>query len=72
MYAYLKLKIPGPNGVITISVDFELAQKCDMACFALAEAYITAAELEEFRKMANLDGIMLSKKTKSDSAFKPN
>ena len=37
-YTYLKLKIPGPKGVITIGSSFEHAYECDVDCVERAEA----------------------------------
>jgi hypothetical protein len=53
-YTYLKMKMPGPKGVITIGPSFEHAYECDIECVeraeALAEDEALAADLE---KMAN-------------------
>ena len=37
-YTYLKLKMPGPKGVITIGSSFEHAYECDIECVERAEA----------------------------------
>jgi len=37
-YTYLKMKMPGPKGVITIGSSFEHAYKCDIECVEHAEA----------------------------------
>jgi len=37
-YTYLKMKMPGPKGVITIGPSFEHAYKCDVECVERAEA----------------------------------
>jgi hypothetical protein len=37
-YTYLKLKIPGPNGVITVSLTYKHAFECDVECVEYAEA----------------------------------
>ena len=37
-YTYLKLKMPGPKGVITIGSSFEHAYECDVECVEHAEA----------------------------------
>jgi hypothetical protein len=49
-YTYLKLKMPGPNGVITVSPTYRHAYECDMECVEYAEALI--ANLESFSKEA--------------------
>jgi rhamnose utilization protein RhaD (predicted bifunctional aldolase and dehydrogenase) len=40
----LKLKMPGPNGVITVGSTYRHAYECDMECVEYAEALI--ADLE--------------------------
>ena len=37
-YTYLKMKMPGPKGVITIGSSFEHAYECDVECVEHAEA----------------------------------
>jgi hypothetical protein len=43
-YTYLKLKMSGPNGVITIGSTYRHAYECNMECVEYAEALI--ADLE--------------------------
>jgi len=44
-YTYLKLKMPGPNGVITFSSSFEHAYECDVECIEYGEAVESSTEL---------------------------
>ena len=44
-YTYLKLKMPGPNGVITIESTYEHAYDCDVECIEYAEAIVEAETL---------------------------
>jgi hypothetical protein len=37
-YTYLKLKMPGPNGTITVGSTYRHAYECDMECVEYAEA----------------------------------
>jgi hypothetical protein len=37
-YTYLKIKMPGPNGVITVGSTYRHAYECDMECVEYAEA----------------------------------
>jgi hypothetical protein len=37
-YTYLKLKIPGPKGVITVGPTYRHAYECDVECVEYAEA----------------------------------
>jgi hypothetical protein len=39
-YTYLKLKIPGPNGVITVGSTYRHAYECDAECVEYAEAIV--------------------------------
>ena len=38
-YAYLKLKMPGPHGVITISGSFVSSDRCDKEFHKISEAF---------------------------------
>jgi hypothetical protein len=55
-YTYLKMKMPGPNGIITVGSSIEHAFDCDVECvehveaLALDEALVTTLE-----KMVNED-----------------
>ena len=44
-YTYLKLKMPGPKGVITVSSSYEHAYECDVECVEYGEAIESSAEL---------------------------
>jgi hypothetical protein len=44
-YTYLKLKIPGPKGIITVGPTYQCAYKCDAECFQFAEAIIRSENL---------------------------
>jgi hypothetical protein len=53
-YTYLKLKMSGPNGVITVGSTYRHAYECDMECVeyaeALAESEALIADLESLSK----------------------
>ncbi|XP_066311191.1 uncharacterized protein [Miscanthus floridulus] len=49
-YTYLKLKMPGSSGIITIESTYEHAYDCDVECVEYAEALAEAKTL-----IANLD-----------------
>jgi hypothetical protein len=53
-YTYLKLKMSGPNGVITVGPTYRHAFECDMECVeyaeALAESESLIADLESLSK----------------------
>ncbi|XP_066324006.1 uncharacterized protein [Miscanthus floridulus] len=44
-YTYLKLKMPGPRGVITIGTSFQRAYKCEVKCYGHATAIVASREL---------------------------
>ena len=55
-HTYLKLKMSGPNGVITVGSTYRHAYECDMGCMeyaeALAESEALIADLERLSKEA--------------------
>ena len=48
-YTYLKLKMPGLRGVITISTSFQRAYECEVECCGHASAVIASEELATLR-----------------------
>jgi hypothetical protein len=55
-YTYLKLKMPSPNGIITVGPTYRHAYECDVECVeyaeALAESEALIADLERPSKEA--------------------
>jgi hypothetical protein len=55
-YTYLKLKMPGPNGVITVGTTYRHTYECDVECVEYAEALAKSealiADLESISKEA--------------------
>ena len=51
---YLKMKMPGPNGIITISGDYKRALECASAGSCLAESLIIAAEKKKIHEVVAL------------------
>ena len=49
--AYLKMKMPGPKGIITISGDYKKAMQCASAGSSLAESLVIAAEKKQLQKV---------------------
>jgi hypothetical protein len=41
-YTYLKLKMPGPNGTITVGSTYHHTYECDVECMEYAEAIAKA------------------------------
>jgi hypothetical protein len=55
-YTYLKMKMPGPNGVITMGSSIEHAFNCDVKCVEHAEALaLDEALVTNLEKMVNED-----------------
>ena len=70
----MKLKMPGPNGIITLASAPDIALRAEnktdaLAIEALSEA-LAAEELTALRSMVNRDDVVLDKRSKS-SSFKP-
>ena len=73
-YGYMQLKMPGPNGTITLASDPDIALRAEnktaaLALEALSEA-LAAEELTVLRSMVNRDDVILDRRSKSTS-FKP-
>ena len=68
-YTYLKLKMPGPNGAITVGSTFLHANTCDHEHYELATAIINSAELPQLGESSTL--IVPKYKPTSSTAFHP-
>ena len=64
-YTYLKLKMPGPNGVITVSNAFSHAFMCDHEHFELATTVINSSELLRLGESSTLAVLDYNKPTSS-------
>ena len=49
-YTYLKLKMLGPHGVITIDTSFQRAYECEVECCDHASAVVATKELATLRE----------------------
>ncbi|XP_066354937.1 uncharacterized protein [Miscanthus floridulus] len=49
-YMYLKLKMPGLRGVITICTSFQRAYECEVECYGHASTVIASKELATLRE----------------------
>ena len=49
-YTYLKLKMPGPHGVITVGTSFQRAYECEVECCGHATAVIASEELSALKE----------------------
>ena len=69
-YTYLKLKMPGPNGVITVSSAFSPAFTCDREHYELATTVVNSFELPQLGELSILAVPDCNKPT-SSMAFHP-
>ena len=69
-YTYLKLKMLGPNGVITVGSTFSHAYTCDREHFELATAVINSSELPWLEELSTPAVLDYNKPT-SLTAFRP-
>ena len=49
-YMYLKLKMPGPHGVITIGTSFQRAYECEVECCGHTIAIVASGELAALKE----------------------
>ena len=68
-YAYLKLKVPGPKGVITIDGNFTISNDCDRHFSKLSESFGMQEELAELKQTTDYSDFPISKKSAPDLAF---
>ena len=74
--SYLKMKMPGPNGVITISGNYKRSMECASASSVLAESLVIAEakrRIEEVRVLAQQGKLGLPTMSNPNAAvaFKP-
>jgi hypothetical protein len=68
-YTYLKLKIPGSKGIITVGPTYQRAYECDAECFQFAEATIRSERLHTEPRSEDQDVPELSKR--ATCSFEP-
>ena len=68
-YVYLKLKMPEPKGVITITGNRQRAEECLQKGSKIADEKMAVVELEEYKKNVDPSDFLCSKKPASESAF---
>ena len=68
-YVYLKLKMPGPKGVITITGNRKKAEECFQKGSKIADAQMAVVELQEYQKNADPGDLLRAKKPATESAF---
>ena len=68
-YVYLKLKMPGPGGVITVTGNRQKAEECFQKGSKIVDAQMAAVEMQEYQKNADLSDLLRAKKPATESAF---
>ena len=71
-YVYLKLKMPGPKGVISITGNHKKAEECFQKGSKIANAQMAVVELQEYQKSAHPSDLLRAKKSATESAFQPS
>ena len=70
-YAYLKMKLPGSRGIITISGDYKCSIACATDSVKVAETMICNEEMKQFKRKASKEqqGLPESVKTDGKTSF---
>jgi hypothetical protein len=68
-YVYLKLKITGPKGVITVTGNRQRAEECLQQGSKIADEQMAMVELEEYKKNVDPSDLLRSKEPATESAF---
>ncbi|XP_010239157.1 uncharacterized protein LOC104584985 [Brachypodium distachyon] len=68
-YAYLKLKMPGPSGVITVSGNFTRSDLCDKEFHTISESFSMHEEFEQQKASTGLEQTPISKKPAHQPKF---
>ena len=68
-YVYLKLKMPGPKGVITITGNRKKAEEYFQKGLKIVDAQMAVVELQEYQKTADPSDLLRAKKPATESAF---
>ena len=62
-YLFSKMKLPGPNGIITVEGDFKMAKECELTDALCAERVIAQEELKQLAKETDVDEVPVAKDT---------
>ena len=68
-YAYLKLKLPGPNSVITVSGNFQRSDNCDREFSTISEMFGTREQHAELSLSFNGTTFPEAKRLAPDNSF---
>ena len=64
-YTYLKLKMLGPHGVITVGTSFQRAYECEVECCGHAAAIVASRELTALKEEVIEEALDVKKLTGS-------
>ena len=64
-YTYLKLKMLGPHGVITIDISFQRTYECEVECCGHATAIVASLELASLKREVTEEALDTKKSTGS-------
>ena len=64
-YAYLKLKMPSPHGVITVDTSFQWANEYEVECYGHATAIVASRELAALQEEVTEEAPDVKKSTGS-------
>jgi hypothetical protein len=70
-YAYLKMKLPGPRGVITVSGNFQKSLACTKESSQLAEALVVVEEKRQLLHRVELTQQDVPVRQSPAEQFKP-
>ena len=70
-YVYLQLKLPGPNGVITVYYNFQSSIRCEDDLAVMSEAFGAREEMESLKQLADGEAAHPAKKQATEGAFQP-
>jgi hypothetical protein len=71
-YTYLKLKMPGPNGTITIDGSFTRSDNCDRDFSKISESFGMQEELARLKESTDLTLLPVTQRTAPELAFDSN
>jgi len=68
-YVYLKMKMPGPKGVITVCGNQKKAEDCLQDGAKIADEQMAAVEFQEHKRTSDPSDLLCAKRPASESAF---
>ena len=63
-YAYLKMKLPGPRGIITVSGDYKRSIYCASDGAKVAETMVCNEEMKQFKRKASEEKLEIPESVK--------